>query len=874
MRKNKAYICRKCRKLTAIIILLLTFSGTTVFADVLGTLTSHTSEEFAQGTTYVTNTFQSDQDGVGQQAEHYFSYTPNADVRPIVSNGASIYGKRTLEEANQLIESQGKHTAMGMNADFFSFQTGVPMSNTIIEGRVSSKDSSWYPGIGFNADGTAFISQLAINTSISNGTSAIDVECINKYRQPYSLYLYTPEYGDVTHASGWGLDIVFNSVSGDITLNSEITAVVESIEYHDGSVSIPEGKLVLSVDANADQSLLDRMGIFSVGQTVTISTTEATGDERWLTAEYGLGCLGGRLLTNGQLDFVDESAAPRSAVGIKADGTVIFYTIDGRQTGYSYGVRKETLARRLLELGCVDAVNLDGGGSTTLGGVFPGTTDFTILNSPSEGTLRSCANFIFLQKMNPRTGVPSILYMDPYGEYVLSGSTTQVSVTKAVDSSYGPADVPAAINYLIESDTPEGGSSVDASGNVYVHGNGDVYVAASSGEAYGCTILHSVTTPDAIQIVNANTGERVYNLTLAPGENITLWASAFLNGTQLTAQNSAFDWDVVSDGETIGNIDSEGFFSASQIAAGATGKIVVNAGGCLYEIPVTISGTQVVTPGDDTHAAYPSISGTVDETGFTASITSPNGSVQRSNITFTIDGVAYDDFLYENNTVSYSFDSSFYDELHRLGLYVTDDTGASAMAHYDAGSAASTANPFADTVGHWAENEILYLYDMGVVSGMGSDNGVTGFAPDNSMTRAQFAVMIANYLNVDLSSYQNTALPFLDNESIPFWAENQIKAVYAEGIMQGQLADGGNNFNPNANISRVEFAISVYRILDKDLAPTEIQASDRSDIPWWAETEMEVIVGQGILNGYPDGTIRPNQSVTRAEAAKILYTIF
>ena len=103
-----------------------------------------------------------------------------------------------------------------------------------------------------------------------------------------------------------GLDIVFNTVSGDITLNSAITAVVESIDYHDGSVPIPEGKLVLSVDANADQSLLDRMGIFAVGQTVTISTSEATGDARWLTAEYGLGCLGGSLLTNGQLDFVDE----------------------------------------------------------------------------------------------------------------------------------------------------------------------------------------------------------------------------------------------------------------------------------------------------------------------------------------------------------------------------------------------------------------------------------------------------------------------------------------------------------------------------------------------------------------------------------------
>ncbi len=872
MQKNKRrYIFKR---ITAFAALAAMLCGQSVFADVLGTHTGHTSEEFAQGTTYITNTFQSDQEGVGQQAEHYFSYVPNNDVRPIVSNGASIYGKRTLAQANQLIESQGKHTAMGMNADFFSFQTGVPMSNTIIEGRVSSKDSSWKPGIGFNADGTAFISQLAINTSISNGTSAIDVECINKYRQPYSLYLYTPEYGDVTHASGWGLDIVFNTVSGDITLNSAITAVVESIDYHDGSVPIPEGKLVLSVDANADQSLLDRMGIFAVGQTVTISTSEATGDARWLTAEYGLGCLGGSLLTNGQLDFVDEGAAPRSAVGIKGDGTVIFYTIDGRQPGYSYGIRKETLARRLLELGCVDAVNLDGGGSTTLGGVFPGTTDFTILNAPSEGTLRSCANFIFLQKMNPRTGDPSILYMDPYGEYILSGSTTQVSVIKAVDSSYGPAEIPSAINYLIEKDTPEGGSQVDAEGNVRVYGNGDVYVAASSGNAYGSTLLHSVTTPDAIQIINANTGQQVYNLTLAPGENITLWASAFLNGIKLTAQNSAFDWDVISDDETIGNIDGEGFFSASQVAAGSTGKIVANAGGTRYEIPVTISGSASNDPDDNIPAAFPSIQGRVDDTSFTASISSPNGTIVEDGIRLTIDGILSNDFTYEGNTIRYLFDEQFNETPHRIGLYVTDTSGASAMTHYDAGGNLVAENPFADTIGHWAEKPILFLHNKGVVNGNGSDEGITGFAPDSPMTRAQFAVMLANYLKVDLTAYQNVALPFLDNANIPFWAENQIKAIYSMGIMKGQLADGGNIFNPDANIKRVEYAISIYRLLPEGLAPAEIQATDRSDVPWWAEKEMQIAVGQGILSGYPDGTIRPNQSVTRAEAAKILYTIF
>ena len=72
------------------------------------------------------------------------------------------------------------------------------------------------------------------------------------------------------------------------------------------------------------------MNSLSVGQRVTITANETTGDPRWLTAQYGTGCLGGSLIRNGQLDFEDDIAAPRSAVGIKADGSIIFYTIDGR----------------------------------------------------------------------------------------------------------------------------------------------------------------------------------------------------------------------------------------------------------------------------------------------------------------------------------------------------------------------------------------------------------------------------------------------------------------------------------------------------------------------------------------------------------------
>ena len=74
--------------------------------------------------------------------------------------------------------------------------------------------------------------------------------------------------------------------------------------------------------------------------------------------------------------------------------------------------------------------------------------------------------------------------------------------------------------------------------------------------------------------------------------------------------------------------------------------------------------------------------------------------------------------------------------------------------------------------------------------------------------------------------------------------------------------------------SYMEYAMSVGRLLPKGLAGAPITAADGTDIPFWAKEDLKIATAQGILNGYPDGTLKPERSVTRAEAVKILYTIF
>ena len=843
---------------------------TTAFAEVLGDRVSANAETIAQGTVLHTNVF--NDSSVGRQTEHYIEYTPNADVYPALTNGWTVYGKRTLTKANSVLKEQGYNTAAGMNADFFSFQTGVPMSNTVIDGKVWSKDSSWLWGIGFRSDGTAFCAKFPVTTTITaEDGSYFSVECINKYRQPYALYLFTDDFADNTHSPGWGRDIVLGSVSGDIKIGGNITAVVESITDNDGSVPIPDGKLVLSVSASAAQDIKDRLSHLSVGQTVTISTNAALEPELWNNAVYALSCTGGKLLTGGKLDLEDESAAPRSAVGIKPDGKIIFYTIDGRQKGYSYGARKETVARRLLELGCTEAVNLDGGGSTSFGAVMPGTTDFRVINSPSEGGLRSCANFLFLLKAAQPTGVPEILIMKNYGVKLLSGASADVSVEKVYDKSYGPADTPGGIEYYIEKDagTPDGtgtGSTVNPSGYLTARGNGDIYIAAKAGEASGSTMVSSVTTPDSIEIYSADNGYALNELELAPGTSVSLTAESTWYGEKLVSDSSCYRWTVVSDGESVGEVEPNGVFHASDIS-GATGTLAVSAGICSVEIPVRISSGG----NNASYEEYPAIDASINNGQLTALFS--NCETDKNGITITVDGiqVAFDyDPAQKKAVCDIDSDGNY----HRVGVFVTSVSGASAMKFLDSGNISNLENKFSDTEGHWAQPYISYLAERGTVNGSLEDNGTVLYRPGSNMTRTEFAIMLCNYLGVNTEDYAQTQLPFTDNGDIPWWAENSVKAIYSLGIMQGQLNEYGVAFNPSANINRMEFAISLSRLLPNGLAAEPVQASDAADIPFWAEAGMRTVCTQGIMNGYPDGTLRPLQSVTRAEAAKMLYNIY
>ena len=180
---------------------------------------------------------------------------------------------------------------------------------------------------------------------------------------------------------------------------------------------------------------------------------------------------------------------------------------------------------------------------------------------------------------------------------------------------------------------------------------------------------------------------------------------------------------------------------------------------------------------------------------------------------------------------------------------------------------------FADTENHWAKDIISQMAGEGIINGIEED-GKLLFKPDNNTTRAEFASMIVKYQGIDVSQYEDVSLDFTDSDEIPLWAENIIKAAYSEGIIQGRINDDGTvTFAPYDNITRAEAMTIIGRIIpDNDDLPN-LPFADSDQIPDWAVEGMQKLYSIGVINGYEDNTILPNNNIKRAESASILYKL-
>ncbi len=858
MNLKPSFFKKTVAAISATTILLMPFS---VFASVLGSskINGYTTQ-IGEGTYYTHNVFYSDQSGVGKQTENYIEYTPNSTVLPTITNGPSLYGMTAISSEVSRLEGQGLDLIGGGNADYFSTQTGVPMSNAIVDGKILTKDASGQDAIGIMPDGTPFISYFSLNSVlIREDGSEINIYNINKYRQPYAVYMMTRDFSTETRNTTEGIDIILGEIEGEMKLGTKMTAVIEAINSEDSSAPIPEDKIVITIDAKAPAEFLDPIKTLTVGEKVTIAFS-ATGDKRWSEVALGMGSVGGRLLIDGEVNQnLPTGAAPRTAIGIKKDGSIILYTIDGRQEGHSYGVQLKTLAKRMKELGCIEALNLDGGGSTQMVVRLPGNKNAELINSPSDKKERKVSTFFFFKNTAKKTGKAEILHLYPKTNFVLTGASVQLEV-KATDSGFHPASTPRDIIFSVEDGK---NSTISDDGVFTAKDSGTVTVYAESGDAKKAALtITCLETPTDIVVKNKNTWSDIKSLSLLPGNSIELSAVCYGGYNQLTASRKNLVWE--ADPE-IGTISDIGLFKASD-KYGATGNIRITAGKKTVTIPVMLAKPSANDP-----KAYPIIDAEFGSGILTGEISCEyNIDIEKDKIIIKVDGKSVD-FKYDS--VSGEFVAEIPQNTVKATVFATNSFGYTSFKTITSQTQTLPESPFADTTRHWAESLLGYMYSAKIING-DPTSGQLLFNPQKQMTRSEFAVMICNYLGLNLTKYDSVTLPYSDLDDIPFWALGSFKALFAEGIVKGRyVTETETCADPLATISRAEAATIVARILPAGILKAEVTAPDADEIPTWAADGINTLISLGAMKGYEDGSLKPQNTLTKAEAAKILYSV-
>lgn len=794
-----------------------------------------------------------------------------------------------------------------------------------------------------------------------------------------------------------------------LTIGGRVSCVVEQVLQSTGSIEIPQGKMVLSISNNSHEWLVSMASQLQAGDRVELDVTSA--DERWNDAVTALGGFY-KIVTGGQVGpHTDNAANPRTAIGIKADGTVVFYTIDGRQPGYSIGATLTQVAQRLIELGCVEAVGLDGGGSTTMVGTMPWNSSTEVLNIPSDGASRAVTNALFLVSDLAPTGVPDHFIVTPYDNFVLAGAQVEFRAVP-VDSSYYSTTYDNGLTWSVY----DGDGMVDANGVFTAGGeDGTTFVAATSpdGQLTGSAPVSVVRSPDSITISRQQGGEVVTSLTLDPGQSVDLTATALRRKLTLVSQDSCYTWTA---DPAVGTVDENGLFAAADKSG--TGTLTVSAGDTVVRIPVTVAGhvqalntfetdaelaaltgTDTVTVAPETVAdqvrygvrsarlAYNAAGGSAnlavdlplpagerylslwvygDGSGnaFTATLADSAGQTQQvllsaldftgwkrvsaplpqdaaalralsviygggeksagtlwidqlttanedfaddlpPTVTVTVSGTQVSaqvtdhvDRRFSTGAISASYDGeplSFqWDEtagkltatipaddgkLHRVTVTAVDQSGNIGRGSANVLPLASTdpdhatvpadPGPFLDMTTHWAGLYSTYLYNMGVVKGVETDGGYE-FQPEKNITRGEFFLMMARWMGLDLDAYAGVELPFADTGSIPAWAQNGIKAMYARGILKGSLDNGLLLCRANDTISRAEAMTVLGRIQPKGYAQQPLTFADSDSVAAWALPYVQSLTGQGIISGY-DNLLRPNDPMKRGEVTKVLF---
>jgi hypothetical protein len=268
------------------------------------------------------------------------------EIKPVLSFD-TVYG---FEYLSTMASRNNAYAAV--NAGFFH-EFGYPAGMVVTDGSIITNSTGKYPVFMYERN-RAYLKQFQPKLFIKSGSSKIPLDGINRPGKELELILYTASYGSSNRARGNNLTFLIEN------------SLVKKTFYTTGSSSIPTGSMLLTVfgDKGADAKGMN----IKVGDRLEFVCEPEIGND---TQAYECGSW---IIRDGKIVIPDHdewigvmtNQDPRTAIGIRENGNVVLFAVDGRQPGYSEGMTGRELAEYLLDYGIENAAMLDGGASTEM----------------------------------------------------------------------------------------------------------------------------------------------------------------------------------------------------------------------------------------------------------------------------------------------------------------------------------------------------------------------------------------------------------------------------------------------------------------------------------------------------------------------------
>ncbi|MFR9779663.1 phosphodiester glycosidase family protein [Micromonospora sp. MS34] len=483
-----------------------------------------------------------------------------------------------------------------VNGDFFDINaSGAAQGVGIRSGElVQSPVAGHANAAAISAEGLGRIIQVGFEGSAALPAGPVPLTQFNNMVQPGGVGVFTPLWGTYTRQ---------RAVSGaarvaEVTVTGGRVATVASTA---GEGPIPAGTTVLlGREAGADA-----LAALRPGDPIDLTWQPKSSDGGSLRAAVGGGNV---LVRDGEVQSIaDQTLAPRTSVGFSADGRkMIMLTVDGRQVD-SRGVTQSEMGHMMVELGAWNALNLDGGGSSTLLAREPGAAAVQVENSPSDGSERPVPNGLaiyapegsgrltgyWLETASDPTAAPGVAPIrGGRPDRVFPGLTRRLTAA-GYDETYGPA---AGAPHWRANPAAQG--TVDDEGVFRAGKPGRATVTARREEARGSldlTVLGPLDRIDATVDRLGLSNEGDTGLVGVVGFD-TEGDTAPIEPADLRLE---YDHDLLAVTPT-----ADGNLSVEALGGAGSALVTVHVGAATTVLPVTVGLTDVPVAGFDDAASW------------------------------------------------------------------------------------------------------------------------------------------------------------------------------------------------------------------------------------------------------------------------------